>query len=104
MPQLWPLGMYTAVGNGLNISDVRLMVDAADLQQYMELMQRLPRAVAQYHTVRQGVGLFGNRGLPRSVQLLMMWARALQPFMLLPGTGLQCTLRAANENFPCQMS
>lgn len=70
MPQLWPLGLYSAVGNGLNISDVRLMVDAADLQQYLELMQSLPRAVAQYHTVRQEVGLLGNTGLPRSVQMM----------------------------------
>jgi hypothetical protein len=52
VPQLWPLGLFDTVGTGLNISDVRLIVDAVDLQQYLALMQTLPRAVAQYHTVR----------------------------------------------------
>ncbi len=51
VPQLWPLGLFDAVGTGLNISDVRLVVDAADLQGYLALMQTLPRAVAQYYTV-----------------------------------------------------
>lgn len=52
VPQLWPLGLFDKVGTGLNISDVRLIVDLADFQQYLTLMQTLPRAVAQYHTVR----------------------------------------------------
>jgi hypothetical protein len=52
VPQLWPLGLFDKVGTGLNISDVRLVVDGVDFQQYLALMQTLPRAVAQYHTVR----------------------------------------------------
>lgn len=51
-PPLWPLGVTDTVGSRLNISDVRLIVDAADLQSYVTHLQSLPRAVAQYHTVR----------------------------------------------------
>lgn len=52
-PQLWPLGMFSAVGTGLNISDVRLLVDAADLKDYLAHLQTLPRSVVQYYTVRK---------------------------------------------------
>lgn len=54
-PPFWPLGLYDTVGTGLNISDVRLVVDAAVLQDYLALMQTLPRAVAQYYTVSAGL-------------------------------------------------
>jgi hypothetical protein len=50
-PALWPLGLFDAVGIQLNISDVRMVVDPADFQGYLALMQTLPRAAAQYYTV-----------------------------------------------------
>lgn len=50
-PQLWPQGLFDTVGSGLNITDVRLMVDAADLKEYVAHMQTLPRSIAQYYTV-----------------------------------------------------
>lgn len=50
-PPLWPLGLFDRAGTGLNISDVRLMVDAVGFQKYLSLFQTLPRAVAQYYTV-----------------------------------------------------
>jgi hypothetical protein len=49
-PALWPSGLFDSVGTGLNISDVRLVVDAADFSQYLAHMQSLPRSVAQYYT------------------------------------------------------
>lgn len=49
-PALWPSGLFDSVGTGLNMSDVRLVVDAADFSQYLALMQSLPRSVAQYYT------------------------------------------------------
>jgi hypothetical protein len=50
-PQLWPQGLFDTVGTGLNITDVRLMVDAADMKEYVAYLQTLPRSVAQYYTV-----------------------------------------------------
>jgi hypothetical protein len=47
-PLLWPLGMFTATAGSMRMSDVRLMVSDAQLQQFRQVFLRSGAAI---HTV-----------------------------------------------------
>lgn len=50
VPRLWPLGLFSAPGANLSLTDVRLVVAPADLAAYAQFMAGQSRAAAQYHT------------------------------------------------------
>jgi hypothetical protein len=39
VPRLWPFGMYSAPGSSISMTDVRMLVSEADLQQQMQFFR-----------------------------------------------------------------
>jgi hypothetical protein len=58
VPRLWPFGMYSAPGSSLSMTDVRLLVSEADLQQQMQYFRNGAPGAINVRTV-SNIGAVG---------------------------------------------